>query len=328
MKKPFEFILTNQAKNVYGFVVLTSGIDISDFEKNPVMLHNHKENELLGKWINIRKDGVELIAEAQFDTDTELGKEKAGQVERGYLKGVSIGICDLQVEFGAAGFEDMVVVTKCKLYEASLTPIPANSEALRLYNKDGQLMTKDEISVLLSKNNQNQNTMKQLAVLVALLSLKPDATEDQVVDSVRDLVNKTKAHPGDIATLTTERDDLKKQIDTLKTQLTAANDAQAVALVDGAEAAKKINAAQKEQFLKLAKNDYAGTKAILDGMVAHVGVVTQLNNGGQGSEASGADKFKDWTFARLTKEAPKELARIKTEEPDRYKTLLNEYINA
>lgn len=324
MKKPFEFILSNQNKNSYGFIVLTSGIDLSEFENNPVMLHNHNENQLIGKWNNVRVEGTELVAEAQFDMEDALGKEMAGKVERGFLKGVSIGMCDLHFEYGVAGFEDMVVATKCKIFEASLTPIPSNGDALRLYNNEGKLMSKEEISVLLNKNNQNQNIMKNLGVLVALLALNADATEEKVIEATRELLNKNKKLEGDLATLTAERDKYKGEVDAVKVQLTAANDAQAVALVEGAEAAKKINAAQKEQFLKLAKSDYTGTKAILDGMTAHVGVTAQLNN--TNSNGTGEDKYKAWSFAKLTKEAPKELARIKAEEPERYGKLLKEYI--
>ena len=92
MKK--TFILSDQSVNCYGFIVLTAGISLEGFKKNPVMLYNHVRSndpaEVVGKWNDIRKEGVKLLGEPEFDIDDELGKKLSGKVEKGYINAPSI----------------------------------------------------------------------------------------------------------------------------------------------------------------------------------------------------------------------------------------------
>ena len=68
-------ILNTENINRYGFRVLTNGIDLSAFIKNPVMLYNHNrskdenrvQNLPIGKWENIRIEGDKLLADPVFD---------------------------------------------------------------------------------------------------------------------------------------------------------------------------------------------------------------------------------------------------------------------
>ena len=36
-----EFLISDESTNSYGFAVLTSGINLERFKKNPVMYYNH-----------------------------------------------------------------------------------------------------------------------------------------------------------------------------------------------------------------------------------------------------------------------------------------------
>lgn len=68
------FVISDESVNSYGYIVKTDGIDTTAFERNPVMLYMHERKTVVGRWENIRKEGVKLLADAVFDESTELGK--------------------------------------------------------------------------------------------------------------------------------------------------------------------------------------------------------------------------------------------------------------
>lgn len=71
-----KFIVSDETINSNGFIVLTAGINTARFERNPIMLYMHeRENGVIGRWENVHKQGVQLIAEAVFDEGVELGKK-------------------------------------------------------------------------------------------------------------------------------------------------------------------------------------------------------------------------------------------------------------
>ena len=65
--KRFTFVLHDETVNTYGFRMLTSGANLEEFRKNPVILLNHKDWELpIGRWENIRIEGTQILADALF----------------------------------------------------------------------------------------------------------------------------------------------------------------------------------------------------------------------------------------------------------------------
>ena len=42
------FVISDESVNSYGKVILTDGIDISQFERNPVMLYMHERATVVG----------------------------------------------------------------------------------------------------------------------------------------------------------------------------------------------------------------------------------------------------------------------------------------
>ncbi len=73
-----EFVISTSRVNCYGTRVLTGGIDLEQYTKNPVLLYMHRrgifgDNTLvLGSTVNIRIDGDRLIGEPDFDMEDEL----------------------------------------------------------------------------------------------------------------------------------------------------------------------------------------------------------------------------------------------------------------
>lgn len=142
------FLVSDESENSHGFKVLTEGIDIIQFEKNPIMLYMHERPTIVGRWENIRKEDNKLYADAVFDIESEKGKTVARQVEQGFLRSASIGIT-YQKEDLKNG-----VLEKCKLFEISIVDIGSNSNALKLYDNT-------EITNLYFENITAQNKIAQ-----------------------------------------------------------------------------------------------------------------------------------------------------------------------
>ena len=90
-----KFILNDEAVvNSHGFRILTAGIDLTRFKLNPVMLDGHiRSNQtVIGSWKDITIEEGKLFAEPLFDMEDENAKLIAGKVERGVIKGASMGI--------------------------------------------------------------------------------------------------------------------------------------------------------------------------------------------------------------------------------------------
>ena len=305
------FILSDQSLNSYGLVILTGGISLKRFESNPVMLYNHDNDDpcdVIGKWENVHIDGMELKADANFDTDDDYANKIAKKVDKDFIKGASIGV-DFKLDdvmFDLPGYEGTGVITKCELCEASITPTPSNKNALKLYNEGTLLKDKETITALLSKGNPNQNIkpMKKIALFATALNLSfnENTTEEHVLEGVK--------------ALATERDTLKVRLEAAIVKLSNAEAQRVSELVDKAIENKKITAEQKETYLKLAKADFDSTAEILNKMVAHVSISSQLNK----DNKSNAD-FTDWDYEKFAKENPNELERIMKEEPARFSEL-------
>jgi hypothetical protein len=179
MPKPKPFVFNDETmENSYGFSIVTEGIDLTRFAKNPVMLSDHYNSNwnVMGKWNDFTKAGSVLSGFPDFDMEDQYAAELAGKVERGYINACSMGIIfDRENLVLMAG---KLVLTKCELVEVSIVPVPSNANSVRLFNLEGKPMEEKEIqeltlSVIPSiKNpelNLNIDNMKKIILSVATL---------------------------------------------------------------------------------------------------------------------------------------------------------------
>lgn len=172
------FVVSDESVNSYGFVIKTDGIDTSKFEHNPVMLYMHERKTVVGRWENIRRDGKRLLADAIFDDSTPLGAQVKSQVEKGFLRSASIGAEIIKKET----INGVETVTKSELTEISIVDIPSNSNALKLYRKDGR-----QVLRLVAP----QTTDDLRGAVVELLGLDEDATDECILAEIQALTNAT-----------------------------------------------------------------------------------------------------------------------------------------
>lgn len=184
-------ILSDSSLNRYGYRVLTSGLDIEAFKKNPVMLWAHFRDEgspiwgnylPIGHWEEIEINGDELSAIPVFDLVDETSKVIAAKYEAGTLSAASIGIkimaTSSEKEYMLPG-QTRETVTKSELMEASIVDIPANQNAVRLYDRStSAILAAGADTCLVPEITQKQTSMKVKESWKALLSFFNIKKED------------------------------------------------------------------------------------------------------------------------------------------------------
>jgi len=308
MPAPYSFVLSDESLNSYGFRFLTEGIDTSLFEKNPIALWVHaraygwnKNTEPLpiGKWVNIRKDGKKLVADLEFDEDDEFAVSLMRKVDKGIINMVSIGARAITTSDDPAVLvkgQTRPTVVQSLLMECSLVDIGANRNALRLQDEFGQdinLSDRDgnHLLPLLADIQHLNDDMKFSEQIAQVLKLSDGASEAEILLAVQQsAANAIKLADlqGQVTNLTNEKTALEVKLKGFEDAQKAADKAKRVELVDGAIAAKKITASQKETYLKFAEADFEGTKAILEGMKG----VSEL--GGSAGSPDGGMKLSAW----------------------------------
>lgn len=268
--------LTSERINSYGYRVLTDGIDMTQYEKNPVLLYMHSRGLVIGTMTDIKRENGEITGVPVFDEATELSRMCKQQWEAGSLRMVSIGFDVIETsdapENLVAG-QRRPTVTKSKLYEVSIVDIGANDDAIVL-RKNGKLITLGDEGEcplpLLNNNPNNKQQQMELRTLALQLGL-PETADEATVNAKLAEFQKDKE----------DADNLRKENEQMK--LAAITEA-----VDAAVAAKKISADKKEHFIGLGKSvGIESLKTTLDAMSPAVKVSQVLEKGEGDDEGKG-----------------------------------------
>lgn len=297
-----RFILSDQRTNTYGFRVLTSGIDTTDFALNPVMLFDHNSSVILGKWNELEAQSSNLTGVPEFDEADADAMKYSNKVEKGYLNGASIGIIIMETSKGADG---VMEVTKCLLKEVSLTAIPANGNCIAVYSADGARMNDQQIAKLFStKTNPIMNKIQLSATMLVALALQTGASDEQIELAITNLVNENKQ--------------MKQKLDQLNQEAEAQRKAKVKALIDGAISAKKITEADRADWTTLADANYDAAEKRINALPVIGKLNTEIEKKGGPADRSA------WTFLDWSKKDSAGLLKLKQENPDEYKRLYDE----
>lgn len=303
--------------NSYGTRILTAGIDLEQYRRNPVLLWMHRRNYQdtagpIGRIENLRLDGTRLIGTPVFDQNDPFAKQIQSKWENGFLRMASAGLELLEVSDDpslAFDGQTRATVTRSKLVEVSIVDIGSNDEALKLY-ESGKILTlaagEEHKSLPMLKLNADpeqregeecnkQKIEKQMnKEFLTLLGLPETATEEQALASLRLL--KTRAD----------------QVETI--QLAAVT-----AAVDNAIAEKRIMAENRDHFIALGKN------AGLENLTATLKLMpvqqkpTEVINLSKTSAPGAVAEPKE--YAKLSEVPEKELLTMRKENPAKYAQL-------
>ena len=247
--------ITNSSVNSYGTRVLTAGLDISQYERNPVLLYMHERGTVIGYMKDLRLEGDGLTGEPVFDEASELSQRCKKQWDFGSLRMVSIGIDIIETSESPEHIlqgQSRPTITKSKLDEVSVVDIGANDDAIVL-KKDGRRLINENINEVLHlmkpNNNQQKSKEMELNEIALLLGLPETADETKVKESISSMMELRSA----LEAATKEVETLSAQIATLKEEKEAMELAGITGAVDKAIAERRIEASKKEQFVELGK---------------------------------------------------------------------------
>ncbi|MRI64492.1 caudovirus prohead protease [Ornithobacterium rhinotracheale] len=310
-----RFILNDESKaNSYGFKIQTNGISLERFSANPVMLDGHNPSNLsvIGRWKDIQTVGGKLSADTDFDTEDPTAALIAGKVERGIIKGASMGIAfkreDLHYEKGE------LILSACELLEASIVSIPSNANALRLY-VDNKLLTRQEVQSLClsieNKENFKSESMKKLQLSTAALLILGYATA-QELDAEQ--INEA------VLSLDKQKKDLEaklqlseEKVQAYERKAKAEKDKAITEMVSLAVQQGKITADKQQSFIDLAHQNFELAKSTLDAIPAK-----QNFSGGVKTPTGAIQTMEDFQKLSLT-----EQLAFKQSNPEAYKAIVN-----
>lgn len=234
--------ISNDRLNSYGTRVLTDGMDISQYARNPVLLYMHERGNVIGYVKNVKAENGEVTGELMFDDASELSSRCKKQFEFGSLRMVSAGLDVV----GTSDKKELLVegqtrptITKSILREVSVADIGANDDALVLHyeGKKINLGTDGYCPLpLLNKNNNNKKNenMEQKAIALQL-GLPETATDEMITLKLKELQS------------------AKTENEHLQQEKAALELSQITGLVEGAIADHRLGAESKEQFISLGK---------------------------------------------------------------------------
>ena len=327
------FILSDETVNEYGFWLVTAGGDLSQFDKNPLMLYMHKrafyptKDDILppGKWVNTRTDGDKILAEPDFDQNDDFALQLESKVEGGYLRMASVGIRVIETSTDPKLLkvgQTRETVTKWQLIEASIVDIGANNNAIAFYDNEGNILqltaeNAEKCPVKLISNNENNQqteTMTEMKKTAGLLKLADKATDEELAAEVQKIQTSE-------TTLKSENDTLKLRVKELEDKEKNGNKAEAVALVDAAVKDGRIDAAGKDSFLKLFESDHASAKVTLASIPQRKPVREQLKDG-EGKNKTELEKLEKLSWDELDKSG--KLETLKSLDIDVFKEKFKE----
>lgn len=296
--------ISNDSLNSYGFRVLTSGMDVSQYNRNPVLLYMHERGNVVGYVKDLKVENNEVTGELMFDCASELSQRCKKQFEFGSLRMVSAGLDILETSEDASVLvqgQTRPTITKSKLFEVSVADVGANDDALVLH-KDGKIITLgrdgDCDLPLLNNNNKQQKTEEMDNKTIALqLGLPETATEAEISAKITEL-NAVKEQN---ASLMKEKDKLTLESITN--------------LVTHAIADKRLEEKDKDQFVELGKK--IGTEELEKTLKAmHPAVKLSSVIGHQGGTPTDEKKL-----TKLSDVPAEQIATLRSKNPEEYKRL-------
>lgn len=303
MSKNKRVRISNDSLNSYGTRVLTAGMNVEQYNRNPVLLYMHERGNVIGYVKDLKVENGEVTGELMFDEASDLSLRCKKQWEFGSLKMVSAGLDILETsedEKLLVQGQTSPTITKSKLFEVSVVDIGANDDAIVL-QRDGKKITlgRDSECPLPLLNNNNQKTKQMEQKQFALqLGLPETATEAEI-----------NAKLGELKAAKEENEKLQKE----KATLTLAS---ITTVVEKAVGEKRIAPEKKEEFITLGKEIGAERlQSIFAAMSPQVKLSALVNHQ--------ADPVAQQpvTYTKLSEVPEDKLMELREKNPDQYKCL-------
>lgn len=297
--------ISNDSLNSYGTRVLTAGMNVEQYCRNPVLLYMHERGNVIGYVKDLKVEDDEVTGELVFDEATELSRRCKRQFEFGSLKMVSAGLDIIEMsedsKYLVAG-QTSPTITKSKLFEVSVVDIGANDDALVL-KKDGKRITLGRdgecpLPELTSNKPLKQEHQMESKAIALQLGLPETATDAEIAEKLGELKAAKEAN----AKLQQEKDALAL--------------ASITSLVEKAIGEKRITADKKDEFISLGKEiGMEKLTSVFSAMSPQVKLSTVLGQHGT------AKTDVPVTYKKLSEVPGDKLLELREQQPDEYKRL-------
>lgn len=236
--------------NDRGFRLLNSGLVRSRYDLNPVLLHQHDVEQIIGHCTSLYTSGSKLIGTFEFDDDF-LSRDIENKAMNGSLKGVSASFYIRKTESRADGD----YVTEWELLEVSLVTLPSNPNAVKLSASYGLDLSPEEAAgkivqlraSILPNNQNNPTNMILTKENLTALGLSNEPTQEECNEAVQRII--------------AERNELSARLEKLHAQ-------EGERLITEALASGKITEEAKESFTKLYALDETLCRTLLEALPA------------------------------------------------------------
>jgi hypothetical protein len=312
-----SFVLHDESVNTRGFRMLTSGANLDEFRKNPVMLYMHNDWEMpIGRWENIRVENGCIMADPVFDDKDPKACAVRGKVERDFIRMASVGSWPPE-EFTddpllKLNGQTMPTVTKWTVREASIVPIGSNHNAMVFYDRTtgkpidldepGRLIKLMDITTICNPNKKKMDELDQL------LNLADTASEADRTAAIIVALN-------DRDRLKSENQTLQHKIDEQESASKLMRSQEAVNLIDAAVLDGRIDAKGKETFVKLFDLDFDSAKASLEAIPPRGSVIQHIEKEKEKGNVDLSDLQK-LSWEQLDKAG--KLVKLRDQYPDLY----------
>ena len=303
--------ISDETLNCYGTWIKTDGVDLAQYQKNPVLLWMHWRGVIIGYIKDIKVENGEITGEPFFDEVREESKMAKQQWEKGSLRMGSPNMEVIEVSDDPALLKPgqrRPTITKCKLVEYSMVDIGGNDNNIRLTyaNKELKLAEGEDCQVLplLKETNVKPNNPKkmnqELQAIALMLGLSTESTLADVQKQVGILLEHKNAN-----------EQLRKDVKELQDKLETIQLSGITTMVDEAVKAGKFTADMKGHFVELGKKVGAESlKMTLDAMSVSMKPSTILARHAGASQK----EYKTWgevpeAELKLMREENKELYR-------------------
>ncbi|MBD2769711.1 hypothetical protein IC235_17615 [Hymenobacter sp. BT664] len=326
--KPTRFVISDENEvNSYGIRVMTAGIDISQYERNNILLYMHQRGRVIGRVINLQKEGPLLTGEPVFDEEDEFAAEIKRKVDGDWLRA-----CSPELDVSAPGcFSDdpalrlagqlFPTAIKSKLYEISICDIPGNDSALRLTMGGSLLLSKDAAATAeaFKQNfpNLQLNYKPKMKLVLSRLGLSENASEEAAlaaIDKVKADADTTTANF--ILKLAKEHKLIKPEKEAMFLRLAKLDPEAALELVDFSGLKPAGDAAPPKDSLRL--TDVVDRNATANAAAAAAAAAAE---GPKDELEKLVLSRADWDARRWERDDSKTWLRLKREKPEIHEKL-------
>lgn len=284
------YTLSSSNVNAYGFRLLTTGLALEKFARNPVGYYMHqRDGGIVVRWDNVRIEGDEVKAEPIINLANPRGQQTADEVEGGFLNGASFGqivVLDWSDD-PAMKLDGQTGITVTSWYpkEASLVDLPGNEDSLApvLYDANENPINLADLGRTFSATTNKTINMKEIklplsADLIRHLNLSDNADAAAILKGINDLA----AQAAQVPVLTAENGTLKTTVADLETKVADLEKAQTEKAVDDLLDNAQNQGKLTNEERAILKADY-GTepeklKKLLDVKLAHPSVTQQIQD--------------------------------------------------